>query len=95
MKKEIPQELIPKVKDWLGKDGKQFFTENHEKHGTVSPVLELKITKDRSIPHCVHFREGMSVRNFMRGTGLCADWDALDYDDNWVEIVELAIGISK
>lgn len=90
MQREIPQDLITKVRDWLGEDGKQFFTENHEKHGTVSPVLA-----DGNIPHPVHFREGMAVRNFMRRTGLCADWDAHDFDNNWQSVVERAIGISK
>ena len=43
------------------------------------------------IPHAVHFREGRLVRNFMRQSGLCKKWNDLDYDDNWVELIEECI----
>ena len=39
----------------------------------------------------LHFNAGMQVRNFLRGTGLCDDWDAHDYDNNWMEVVRKAI----
>jgi hypothetical protein len=57
-----------------------------KKHGRVDAVF-----MEGRLPHPVHFREGMTVRNFMRGTGLCEGWDAHDYDDNWVELVELSL----
>jgi hypothetical protein len=61
--------------------------------GTASPVFGRK--SNRCIPHPVHFREGMSVRNAMRDSGLCTDWSDHDFDDNWTEVVELAVKQSK
>ena len=42
------------------------------------------------IPHPVHFREGMQVRNFLR-TIFGDTWTAHDYDDRWTELIEEAI----
>lgn len=33
----------------------------------------------------------MGVRNFLRETGLCDDWDDHDLDNNWMEVVAKAI----
>jgi hypothetical protein len=84
--KEITLELIERTKKWLGKDGKDFFTGLIKDHGEINCVY-----MEGGIPHPVHFREGMQVRNFLRGTGLCEGWDAHDFDDNWINIIEKAI----
>jgi hypothetical protein len=86
MKRPIPPELIKKTKDWLGPDGHQFFNELLEVHGTVNACWD-----EGGIPHPVHFREGMQIRNFMRTSNMCDDWDAHDFDDNWVELIEKAL----
>ena len=83
---KITEELVDKVRDWLGEEGIDFFKHCLEEHGDISPVY-----MDGNIPHPVHFREGMSVRNFMRSTGLCDDWNDCDLDDNWAKVVEEAI----
>lgn len=88
IKRKPCQALIDKVRIWLGDDGRQFFTEIKEKYGRLNACWF-----EDNIPHAVHFREGMAVRNFMRSTGVCLDWDAIDYDDNWVEVVEKALEI--
>ena len=31
------------------------------------------------------------IRNFLRGTGLCDDWSAHDFDNTWMEVVRKAI----
>lgn len=82
----ITEQIVAEVKGFLGKDGIEFFKECLEKHGEISPVISTG-----SIPHPVHFREGMQIRNFMRGTGLCNDWSCHDLDDNWAEVVKRAI----
>jgi len=97
--------LVEKTKIWLGKDGLEFFRKVKEEHGTLIAVLN-KPSKPRNlketclmlmnkgpvyIPHSVHFREGMRVRNFMRSTGLCEGWDAHDYDNNWAGLIEECI----
>ena len=79
----IPTELIEQTNKWLGKDGIAFFKEMKEKYDEYSPVF-----LDGGIPHPVHFREGMRVRNFMRTTGLCKEWSCQELDDNWVHLID-------
>lgn len=86
MKKPIPKKLVAKTKKFLATEGINFFKGIKQKHGQIDAVWN-----EGGIPHAVHFREGMQIRNFMRGTDLCKDWDDHDYDDNWVELIEKAI----
>lgn len=43
------------------------------------------------LPHAVHFKEGMQVRNFLRKLPECKGWTAHDYDERWVGLVEVAL----
>lgn len=86
MKRRKEEKLVKRVRKWLGKGGVSFFKSMREKHGSVSPIF-----MEDGIPHPVHFREGMQVRNFLRKTGLCKGWGAHDYDNNWMEIIKKAI----
>ena len=79
-------ELVEKTREWLGEDGRAFFKKCLEEHGKIDAVYE-----EGRIPHAVHFREGMSVRNFLRGTGLCDHWTDHDFDNSWVDIVRRAL----
>jgi hypothetical protein len=45
----------------------------------------------RLIPHPVHFREGMQIRNWLRESGLCEDWSDHDLDNNWDRVVNKII----
>lgn len=81
-----PKTIIPKLKKWLGKDGTELFTGYRDEYETVSPVF-----MDEGIPHPVHFREGMQVRNFLRSLPECKKWTSEELDNNWVAIVEEAI----
>lgn len=83
MNKEISEELIKATHKWLGKDGLDFFKGIKEKHGQINAVW-----MEEGIPHPVHFREGMQVRNFMRSTKLCEGWNAHDFDNNWISLIE-------
>ena len=86
MKKKISKKLIKKTKEWLRKDGITFFRGVKEQYGKINAVwLEDKI------PHAVHFREGMRVRNFMRSSGLCEGWDDHDFDNNWINLIKKCI----
>ena len=78
----LSSESMAKLQMWLGVDGIRFFKELKEKYGKVDAVY-----MDGSIPHLVHFREGMSVRNFLRTLDECENWDAHKLDDSWVEII--------
>lgn len=83
----LPQEVFEQVSVWLGEDGYRFFSHLEGLTGTVSPVLKLN-AKRKGIPvHPVHFREGMQVRNFLRGLSECKDWTCEDFDDLWPEVV--------
>lgn len=86
MTKQIVQELVDDTKKWLRPEGITHFKEIKETHGEVAAVFN-----DGGIPHPVHFREGMQVRNFMRSTVYCTDWTDIDFDDNWVELIERSI----
>ena len=86
---EITKELVEKVRDWLGEDGRIFFTECLKKYGSIAKSIWM----EGSIPHPVHFREGMKVRNFIRSTGLCNNWNAIELDDNYEEVVRRALSV--
>lgn len=81
--KILNMELIEKTHEWLGKDGIDFFKKIKNKYGQYNAVFT-----EGGIPHPVHFREGMQVRNFMRSTGLCEDFDDHDFDNNWTLLIE-------
>jgi hypothetical protein len=87
MKREVTTEIVIEASKFLGKEGRQCFREYKMKYGTVSPVIPGRI------PHPVHFREGMVVRNCLRKLEACKDWTDHDYDDTWIEVVERAITV--
>ena len=82
----ITKKVIGAVREWLRPEGRAFFCEILLLHGKINAVY-----MEGNIPHPVHFREGMQIRNFLRGLEDCKEWTAHDYDDNWIEIVEKAI----
>lgn len=82
---QITTDLILGIREWLGPDGQQFFKNLKEEHGRVDPCLKIG-----DVPHPVHFREGMSVRNKMRQLTNYS-WTDHEYDDNWVQVIEKAI----
>lgn len=82
---QITDELVAQVRDWLGQEGVDFFRKVKEDHGQINACW-----MEGGIPHPVHFREGMQVRNKLRElTGNA--WTTHEYDDNWVEVIERAI----
>jgi hypothetical protein len=85
----ISESLVEKMKTFLGEAGKTQFLAYHEQYGTVSPVFMT----DRRIPHPVHFREGMQIRNFMRSLPECEGWTAHEFDNTWALVVAKAIGV--
>ena len=72
----ITSEIVDYVFTFLGSHGREFFRE--------------EVAEDESlISH--HMFAGMQVRNALRDSGLCTDWDAHMYDNLWPEIVKRAI----
>lgn len=89
-KGEVSESLIEKMKAFLGDTGTEDFTNYYKSYGTVSPVF-----MDGKIPHPVHFREGMQIRNFMRTLPECEDWSAYQLDNTWRYVVARAIGVEE
>jgi len=89
MKKTLTPELVAYLHDWLGPRGLAFFRRLRRWTGEVSPVFGMK--SNRPIPHPVHLREGMTVRNAMRRSGHCESWTDHDLDDNWADAVTAAL----
>jgi len=79
----ISKESLSKLKEWLGEDGINFFNKMKTEHGRLDAIF-----MEGGIPHPVHLREGMQVRNFLRGLDECKDWDAHKLDNKWVKIVK-------
>ena len=84
--KTISKELVKKTKKWLRETGIEYFQDIKKEHGCIDAVWN-----DGGIPHSVHFREGMQVRNFMRQSKLCKNWTDHDYDNNWITLIEKCI----
>jgi len=82
----IEPSVVVALGRWLGEDGKKFFIDCLNNHGSVSPVII-----EDGFPHAVHFREGMQVRNFLRTLPSCSSWTCHDYDNYWTEVVTRAI----
>lgn len=79
------QDLIPALRQWLGADGLEFFGSVYAEHGNLCVVLPGKV-----YPHSIHFHEGMSVRNFIRGWYTDNNIEVPDchfLDDNWADAV--------
>lgn len=87
---KITNELIQEMQKWLGDKGVKFFRDLKEEHGRVDPCLSIDCSPHPPLPHPVHFREGIAVRNKMREL-TAYSWTDHEYDDNWVEVIERAI----
>lgn len=84
--KKIDKCVIIKLREWLGDEGLSFFKSLKEKYGELNVVYS-----EGGLPHPVHLREGMQIRNFLRQQNECKSWDDIDFDDNWVTIIEEVI----
>lgn len=85
--------LEERLREWLGEDGKDFFSGLMRDHGTLLAVFPLRLANGSSIPYSVHFRDGMMVRNWLRSQPECQGWDAHKYDDEWADLVKKALGL--
>ncbi len=82
-------EVVKQLREALGPEGIRFFREVREKYGKIG-ALWLDGEGTSAIPHPVHFREGMTVRNMLRKI-TDYSWTAHEYDDKWEELTEKAI----
>jgi len=80
MQTKINKKLINKAKKWLGKNGIKFFRDVQTKYGKIATACWMH----EGIPHPVHFREGMQVRNWLRTN---SDWDFDRIENHWDELI--------
>ena len=90
---KLSEEEMNNFKNWLGDKGIRYFRHLLGLKGTVVPVLKLNKEKNAGVPAWpVHLREGMQIRNWLRGnTELGKKLDSVELDDCYVEILEDAI----
>ncbi len=72
--------------EWLRPEGIEYLQGVIKEHGTI-----LAVWNESGIPHCVHFQEGMQIRNWMRDQPEfkdMEDWQNHWFDENWAEFAE-------
>jgi hypothetical protein len=81
--------VVSKLHDWLGKNGRHFFRTLAKLYkGDVIPVIRAK----GIIPcHCIHFREGMQIRNYFRGLEECKEWTFDQFENDYPEYIKAAM----
>jgi hypothetical protein len=72
--------------EWLKPEGVEYLKKILNDHGTL-----LAVWNEGGIPHAVHFREGMQIRNWMRNQPEFKNKDAHWLDDNWAKFTEKII----
>ena len=94
----ITDDLVAETKKWLGEEGQDVFQLYWDTYGDLSPVrtIDEKTGARLMFPHCVHLREGMQVRNFLRTTKHAKFWnDDHAYDNMWEVVIKRILGINN
>lgn len=77
-------ELKERFLEWLRPSGIKYLKGIKEKYGEIAACWN-----EGGIPHPVHFREGMQIRNWMRDQPEFADnLDCHWLDNNWEKFTE-------
>lgn len=91
----IESEIVSELYHWLGAEGRGFFRKVKNTFGTVDAVIPANHEMNPlPIPHPIHFREGVQIRNKIRSITQFA-WDSHWYDDKWAGFVESAINLPE
>ena len=90
---KLSENEMSNFKKWLGEEGIRYFRHLKGLKDTVVPVLKLNKEKNAGVPAWpVHLREGMQIRNWLRGnTELGKKLNSVELDDCYVSILEEAI----
>ena len=92
---KIEESLVKKLSEWLGDDGLHFFRTLYKLTGSYIPVLKLNYEKKGVPAHPVHFREGVSVRNFLREQNECGNWSFEEIENNYALVIREAVLYSE
>ncbi len=82
-------ETVKQLRKSLGPEGIEFFREVYKRYGKLG-ALWVEGKGSSAVPHPVHFREGMIVRNMLRKITNYS-WTAHEYDERWEKLTEEAI----
>lgn len=88
---EIPESLIDKVFEWMGRENIIWFRHVKNLKKGINVVLKLNYEKKRIPVHPIHLREGMQIRNYLRSQPECKDWKHEDFESLWVNVIEKCI----
>jgi len=94
MDEGIKEQLYRPLHEWLGDDGINFFREIVQEFGDPAAVLHPGHRLNNSgegIPHPIHFREGMQIRNFLNEELTRLNLPRENLDEEWRNIVLVAI----
>jgi hypothetical protein len=87
----ISRSIIDAVGKWLGEEGIRYFAHIKGLKSTVNCILKLNYARKRMPFHPVYLREGMQIRNFMRSLPDCDRWSFHDFDQGWVQVLDILI----
>lgn len=65
--------IVKRTNKWLGNEGRKHF-------------IKVLLRENDLISE--HFTSGMQIRNFLRSLDECKDWDAHEFDNNWMYIIK-------
>ena len=86
------EEEVDNFRAWLGEEGIRYFRHLKGLTGTVIPVLRLNYRKKGIPTYPVHFREGKTIRNWIRlNTEIGKNISSSELDDCYYEIIEKSI----
>ena len=85
---QLDSELKEALVNWLGFDGLRFFQSLKDKNGSIDPC---QVWIEKGIPHPLHLREGMQVRNFLRSNDLFKGLNEHWIENKWHWFIEQVI----
>lgn len=87
----VPEAITQQVADYLGEENIRYFKHIRGLKGEINTILRLNRSK-KGIPfHPIHLREGMQIRNFLRSLDECKDWHHLDFENEWITILDILV----
>ena len=87
----MPLSIVEAVGKFIGPENIRWFGHVKGLKGEVSAVLRLNFKRKYMPAHPIHLREGIQIRNFMRGLPECKEWTQEELEKGWVLVIEKLI----